>query len=107
MSKPGILPVNGSQASIAAFELSEQLRDALPHRRFEFNLGGGNFKAQFRRADKSGAALALICGDDEMKRGVVAMKPLRQETGQIECARGELAARVEELLVRLEQRPSG
>jgi histidyl-tRNA synthetase len=101
------LVVNGTQASIAAFELSEQLRDALPHRRFEFNLGGGNFKAQFRRADKSGAALALIYGDDEMKRGVVAMKPLRQETGQSECARGELVARVEELLARLEQRPSG
>jgi histidyl-tRNA synthetase len=101
------LVVNGSQASIAAFELAERLRDALPHRRFEFNLGGGNFKAQFRRADKSGAVLALICGDDEMSRGVVAMKPLRQETGQTECARGELAARLEELLVRLTQRPSG
>jgi len=99
--------VNGTQASVTALEVAEQLRDALPHRRFEFNLGGGNFKAQFRRADKSGAVLALICGDDEMKRGVVAMKPLRQETGQSECARGELAARVEELLVRLNQRPSG
>jgi histidyl-tRNA synthetase len=101
------LVVNGSAASIAAFVLAEQLRDALPHRRFEFNLGGGNFKAQFRRADKSGAALALICGDDEMSRGVIAMKPLRQESGQTECARGELAARVEELLIRLTQRPSG
>ena len=101
------LVVNGTQASIAAFEVVEQLRDALPHRRFEFNLGGGNFKAQFRRADKSGAVLALICGDDEMSRGVVAMKPLRQETGQTECARLELAARVEELLVRLTRRPSG
>jgi histidyl-tRNA synthetase len=101
------LVINGTQASIAAFELAEQLRDALPHRRFEFNLGGGNFKAQFRRADKSGAVLALICGDDEIDRGVVAMKPLRQETGQTECARPELAARLEELLVRLTHRPSG
>jgi histidyl-tRNA synthetase len=101
------LIVGGSQASIAALALAEQLRDALPHRRFEFNLGGGNFKAQFRRADKSGAVLALICGDDEMNRGVVAMKPLREETGQTECAQGELAASVEESLVRLAQRPSG
>jgi histidyl-tRNA synthetase len=101
------LVVNAQQASDAAFELAEQLRDALPHRRFEFNLGGGNFKAQFRRADKSGAALALICGEDEMNRGVVAVKPLRQETGQTECARAELATQVEELLVRLAQRPSG
>ncbi|HEY5102994.1 MAG TPA: histidine--tRNA ligase [Steroidobacteraceae bacterium] len=101
------LVVNAEQASVAAFELAEQLRDALPHRRFEFNLGGGNFKAQFRRADKSGAVLALICGDDEMNRGVVAMKPLRQQAGQTECARGELVARVEELLVRLHERASG
>jgi len=101
------LIVNGAAESGAAIQMAEELRDALPHRRFEFNLGGGNFKAQFRRADKSGAALALICGDEEMGRGVVAMKPLRQETGQTECPRSELAARVEELLMRLTSRPSG
>jgi histidyl-tRNA synthetase len=100
------LIVNDAVDSGAAIELAEQLRDALPHRRFEFNLGGGNFKAQFRRADKSGAALALIYGDDEMGRGVVAMKPLRQETGQTECPRSELATRVEEVLMRLTSRPS-
>ena len=61
------------------------LRDALPHRRFELNLGGGNFKAQFRRADRSRAALALIIGEDELARGVVALKPLRLEAGQSEC----------------------
>jgi len=98
--------VNGTD-SCAAIQMAEALRDALPHRRIEFNLGGGNFKAQFRRADRSGALLALICGDEEMGRGVVAMKPLRQETGQTECPRSEIAARVEELLVRLASRPSG
>ena len=101
------LVVNGTQAPSAAFELAEELRDALPHRRFEFNLGGGNFKAQFRRADKSGALLALICGDDELGRGVVAMKPLRDETGQTECPRPDLAQRVEEVLLRLTQPASG
>jgi histidyl-tRNA synthetase len=95
------LIVNDAAGSGAAVQMAEELRDALPHRRFEFNLGGGNFKAQFRRADKSGAALALICGDEEMGRGVIAMKPLRQDTGQTECPRSELASRVEELLVRL------
>ena len=40
-----------------------------PRLRFELNLGGGNFKAQFRRADKSGAPLALIIGEDELARG--------------------------------------
>jgi histidyl-tRNA synthetase len=99
--------VNGAADSSAAIQMVEALRDALPHRRFEFNLGGGNFKAQFRRADRSGALLALICGDEEMARGVVAMKPLRQETGQTECPRAQLAVRVEELLLRLASRPSG
>ena len=100
------LVVNASQAPDAAFALAEELRDALPHRRFELNLGGGNFKAQFRRADKSGALLALICGDDELGRGVVGMKPLRDESGQTECPRPELAQRVEEVLLRLTQRAS-
>jgi histidyl-tRNA synthetase len=99
--------VNGMADSGAAIQMAEELRDALPHRRFEFNLGGGNFKAQFRRADKSGAALALIYGDEEIGRGVVAMKPLRQENGQTECPRSELASRVEELLLQLTGRPAG
>jgi histidyl-tRNA synthetase len=92
------LIVGGGVDSNAGLRLVEELRDALPHRRFELNLGGGNLKAQFRRADKSGAALALICADEELARGVVAVKPLRQENGQTECPRAELAARVEELL---------
>jgi histidyl-tRNA synthetase len=99
--------VNGMADSGAAIQMAEELRDALPHRRFEFNLGGGNFKAQFRRAGKSGAALALIYGDEEIGRGVVAMKPLRQENGQTECPRSELASRVEALLMRLTGRPAG
>lgn len=99
--------VNATAGAGAALQMAEELRDALPHRRFEFNLGGGNFKAQFRRADKSGAALALICGDAELERGVVAMKPLRAESGQTECPRAELAPRVEELLLRLSGRTGG
>jgi histidyl-tRNA synthetase len=53
----------------------------MPSCRIETNLGGGNFKAQFRRADRSGAELALVLGDDELARGVVQMKPLREAAG--------------------------
>jgi histidyl-tRNA synthetase len=81
-----------------ALKIAEELRDALPQYRFEVNMGGGNFKAQFRRADRSGAALAVIIGEDELARGVVALKPLRQETGQSECAIAELPAKVEAAL---------
>ena len=94
--------VSGVQAAAAGLGLVERLREALPHRRFELNLGGGNFKAQFRRADRSGAALALIVGDDELARGVVAMKPLRRESGQSECPIGELATGVEAALAAQE-----
>jgi histidyl-tRNA synthetase len=59
--------------------------------RFELNLGGGKFKTQFSRADGSGAAVALILGDDELARGMAGLKPLRQEVGQTECPIADLA----------------
>lgn len=71
----------GDQPLAAAFDLSERLRELLPQARIELNLGGGNFKAQFRRADKSGASWALVLGEDELQRGVVQLKPLRGPTG--------------------------
>lgn len=82
--------VNGARASASCPAIVEKLRDELPKVRFELNLGGGNFKTQFRRADRSGAALALIVGDDELARGVAGVKPLRQEAGQTECPIAEL-----------------
>jgi histidyl-tRNA synthetase len=90
--------LNGEQAATAGNRIVESLRDALPHRRFEMNLGGGNFKAQFRRADRSRAALALIIGEDELSRGVAALKPLRLEAGQSECPMAELPGRIEAAL---------
>jgi histidyl-tRNA synthetase len=84
--------VNGARAAAAAPGIVERLRDQLPKLRFELNLGGGNFKTQFRRADRSGAALAVILGDDELARGVAGVKPLRQETGQTESPIAELTA---------------
>ena len=86
--------VNGTRAAVAAPTLVERLRDELPRLRFELNLGGGNFKKQFSRADRSGAALAVILGDDELARGVAGVKPLRQEAGQTEWPIAGLAAGV-------------
>jgi len=87
--------VSGSRAGAAGVTLAERLRTELPNRRFELNLGGGNFKAQFRRADRSGAALALILGDDELERGVASLKPLRRDAGQSESPLPALAAAIE------------
>ena len=90
--------VSGSRAMASGVTLAERLRNELPNRRFELNLGGGNFKAQFRRADRSGAAIALILGDDELERGVASLKPLRREAGQSESPLPTLAAAIEAAL---------
>lgn len=96
--------VNGAQAQAQALKLAEQLRDALPHRAISLNLGGGNFKTQFKRADRSGAALAVILGDDEIARGVAALKPLRQDSGQSECPIAALGPQIENTLTELTRR---
>jgi histidyl-tRNA synthetase len=92
---------SGDRAVRVGLALVETLRDALPALRFEVNHGGGNFKAQFRRADRSGAPLALILGDNELERGVASLKPLRQEGEQMECPLAELPARIPALLKTL------
>jgi histidyl-tRNA synthetase len=88
------LVVSGARAQSAGLRLAEQLRDALPGRGVMLNLGGGNLKTQFRRADRSGARLAVILGDEELDRGVAALKPLRHEGGQIDCPVELLAERI-------------
>lgn len=98
-SRPDIYVVVSGAALVGqALQITEQLRDARPRLRIELNLGGGNFKAQFRRADKSGAPLALIIGEEELARGVVGMKPLRRGTGQSECPVAQLPAAVDAAL---------
>ena len=93
--------VSGDKAAARALQLVEELRGQRPKLRIELNFGGGNFKAQFRRADKSGAPLALIVGEDELARGVVAMKPLREQSGQSECPLTDLAPAVDAALALL------
>jgi len=84
----------GEPALRAAIRLAEALRDALPGRRIELNVGGGNLKAQFRRADRSGARLAVVIGEDEIARGVAQLKPLR-ETGAAQSEMSLAAAPAE------------
>jgi histidyl-tRNA synthetase len=88
----------GEQAQIPGFKLAEQLRDAWPQLALQINLGGGSFKTQFKRADKSGAEFALVLGDDEAARGVVAVKALRRELAQEECPVERISERIGILL---------
>lgn len=83
----------GDAAQRAALALAEQLREAGPALRLQMNCGGGGFKAQFRRADHSGARFALILGEDEVHAGMVAIKPLREaQSPQITLPQDQAAA---------------
>jgi histidyl-tRNA synthetase len=91
----------GESAQRSALVLAEKLRDQLPGRGIVVHCGQAKFKTQFRRADESGARVALIIGDDELARGVVALKPLRgAETTQTEFPVGDVGAQVAEFLRR-------
>lgn len=83
--------VAGDKAKAAAFHLSEQLRDKIPSLKLQLHCGGGSFKSQFKKADKSGASIALIIGDNEAEQGVVNVKWLRNDIEQNTVNNGELA----------------
>jgi histidyl-tRNA synthetase len=76
------LAMMGDNSQVAGFALAEQLRDQLPGLRVMSHCGGGNFKKQLKRADKSGAGIALILGEDEIARGEVTVKYLRGQGEQ-------------------------
>ncbi|MDE9444510.1 histidine--tRNA ligase [Xenorhabdus bovienii] len=87
----------GEGSQQAALILAEQIRDELPELRLMTNHGGGNFKKQLGRADKHGAKVALILGEDEIRAGNITVKDLRngeQET----LSQQAIAARLSELL---------
>ncbi|MFT6988056.1 MAG: histidyl-tRNA synthetase [Paraglaciecola sp.] len=65
-----------------ARQVSETLRDSLPNIKVMNHCGGGNFKKQMKRADQSGASIALIIGQDEMASQQVAVKYLREQQPQ-------------------------
>ncbi|MBK9426985.1 MAG: histidine--tRNA ligase [Gammaproteobacteria bacterium] len=66
----------------AALQLAERLRDAVPQLRLQSHCGGGSLKSQMKRADRSGAAFALILGEDEVASGRVTLKYLRRDLPQ-------------------------
>jgi histidyl-tRNA synthetase len=74
--------VVGEEAERHGIVWAEQLRGACPALRLVVNCGGGGFKAQLKRADKSGAAFALVLGEEEVRNGNVGVKPLRQDSPQ-------------------------
>lgn len=88
---------SGQGVQSAAMQLAEKLRDEAPELKLMTNFGGGNFKKQFARADKWGARVALVVGEDEVKAGQVVVKDLRSGDQQT-LAQTEAAAALRTLL---------
>jgi histidyl-tRNA synthetase len=86
----------GAAAAAPALELAERLRDA--DLGVECDDSGGSLKSQMRRADRSGARLVLLFGEDERARGVVAVKDLRHEAAQVEVAQAGVVGYVKQKL---------
>ncbi len=88
----------GEKAVQRGLVFADELRNAIPGLRLQFNCGGGSFKSQFKRADRSGADYALIIGDSEVERETVAIKSLRGDAEQENLAQADAAARIGNLL---------
>jgi histidyl-tRNA synthetase len=76
----------GDAAQRTALAAVERLRDQLPDLDIVLHAGGGSFKSQMKKADKSGARVALIWGEDEVAAQTVGVKPLRDAGGEGERA---------------------
>lgn len=81
----------GDNVETYAVQIAEQLRDTLPKLRIQSHCSGGNFKKQMKKADASGAVLALVIGENEMIEQQVSVKYLRADSPQVSVARDELA----------------
>ncbi|WCG84161.1 histidine--tRNA ligase [Pectobacterium sp. A5351] len=88
---------SGAGTQVAAMQLAEKLRDALPQLKLMTNYGGGNFKKQFARADKWGARVALVLGENEVAAGQVVVKNLSNGE-QDTLAQADVASRLATLL---------
>jgi histidyl-tRNA synthetase len=91
------------KVEIWASQIAEKVRDAFPELRVLFHLGGGNFKKQMKRADKSGARFALILGEQEQKHSIIGIKVLRKAqhpegSQQIEIAESQLTEKLKLLI---------
>ena len=99
VSKPHIyLIVAGEGVVVKGLELADTLRQSLKNIRIITHCGGGSFKSQFKKADKSGAEYALILGNNELEQGTVGIKNLRSDEEQYEISQQDLVNKLKNLL---------
>ena len=87
----------GEAAEHQGMSVAESIRNACPNLNLEVNVKGGSFKSQLKRADKSGAAYALIIGDDELNTGKVTVKNLRHNQEQQHLTLEEVVVLLQEI----------
>ena len=87
----------GEQGERACFAGVESLRYTMPHAVIQMNSGGGSFKTQLKRADKSGAKVALIWGETEAENNTVTLKFLRSDRPQVTIAASLLPQELERI----------
>ena len=92
------LLMRGEGSVALAHQLAESIRDQLPQLGLMVHAGAGSFKSQMRKADKSGARIALILGETEIADGTVAVKFLRQAREQEAVPQAQLVERMASLL---------
>ena len=92
------LAAMGDKASIQAPIIASTLRRDVPGLRVMVHAGGGNFKKQLKRADKSDALVAVIIGEDELEQGVVTIKYLRERKEQVTLELEQAKALLAELI---------
>lgn len=89
-----IILSDAGEAMLQALALAEFLRDKAPQWSVQVNTSAGSFKSQFKKADKSGARLALIIGEDEARNNNVGIKDLRASVPQKLVSQSELLSAV-------------
>ncbi len=88
----------GANSSMHGQKLAEMLRNELPGIQLVAHSGGGSFKSQMKKADKSGASIALILGETEIQNSTVNIKFLRQDLQQLEIEQSQLVEQIKTLL---------
>jgi histidyl-tRNA synthetase len=81
----------GDEAQKQSFLIAQQLRLAHPELKIMKHCGGGNFKKQMKKADRSGASIALVLGQDEIEQQQVSVKYLREDKPQVTVGYPELS----------------
>ncbi len=89
----------GEDSEIRGLQLAEEIREELSDVKMIANCGGGSMKSQMKKADKSGASIALILGEDELNNSQVTVKYLREKKDQVSVDFDQLIEFIEQRLI--------